>query len=68
MKNAHVEPARFLSISEAMQKMGGVSRATFFRLRQNPKFPKGFQISPGRIVFSESELEAFVVSQRVKLD
>ncbi len=61
------ESNRFMSISEAMEKMGGVSRATFFRLRQNPNFPKGFQVSPGRILFSESELEAFIVSQRVGL-
>jgi len=64
MKNNHAELTRFISISEALQKLGGVSRATFFRLRQQPDFPRGYQITPGRIVFSEAELESFVIGQR----
>lgn len=54
-------PSRYLKITEAQSKLG-VSRSTFWRLRQHPDFPRGLQLRPGVVVYSEAELEEFMAT------
>ncbi|MEZ4601348.1 MAG: hypothetical protein R2940_16290 [Syntrophotaleaceae bacterium] len=46
------------------EKLGGISRVTFWRLRQRPDFPAAIEISPGLKLFKESEIDAFIDRQK----
>lgn len=56
-----LHPSRYLKLAETQAKLG-VSRTTFWRLRQLPDFPRGRQLRPGVIVYSEAELEQFMAT------
>ena len=56
----------WLSIPRVMQKLGGISRVTLWTLRQQSDFPRGRMVSPGRLVFSERELDEYMAKQPLR--
>lgn len=44
--------------------LGGCGRTTFWKIRRQPGFPKGFQVSGGLILFSRNEVLSWIKDQR----
>jgi predicted DNA-binding transcriptional regulator AlpA len=52
---------RIISRREFRSRLGDISRATEFRLRQaDPSFPKVVPVSPGRTGIDEGESDAYI--------
>ena len=55
---------RLLRINQVRAKLGGISRATLWRMRRRPDFPAAIEVSPGLQLFRESEIDSFVERQQ----
>ncbi len=60
---------RLLSWPSVRARLGNISRTTAWRLRQTPEanFPKAIPLSPGRIAWRESEVQAWIEAQAAKV-
>jgi predicted DNA-binding transcriptional regulator AlpA len=57
---------RYMKMNEVRIKFGGISRTAFWRLRQLSDFPSGVQLTPGLLVWNESELDLYLEKRKVK--
>lgn len=67
--NTANHPDRLLSWPRVRASLGDMSRTTAWRLRQTPaaNFPKPIPISPGRIAWRESDVQAWIEAQAAKV-
>ena len=57
---------RYMKMEQVRIKFGGISRTAFWRLRQLPDFPQGVQLTPGLLIWNESELDQYLENHKVK--
>ena len=55
--------SRLIDFAEVRSRTGGLSKATYWRLRRKQLFPKPVTISPGRKAWLESEINDWIVSR-----
>ena len=57
---------RYMKMEQVRIKFGGISRTAFWRLRRLLDFPSGVQLTPGLLVWNESELDQFLEDRKVR--
>ena len=57
-----LESSQCKSVSDAVKRVG-ISRSTAWRLQRRGDFPKPYVVSPGRVAYRESEVEAWKASR-----
>jgi predicted DNA-binding transcriptional regulator AlpA len=56
----HEAPTTILPKLTVRQRLGGISDTTLWRLERRGDFPRSIKISPGRVGYRESEVEAWI--------
>lgn len=59
----YTDKSRLIDFTEVQSRTGGLSKATYWRLRRNHLFPDPVAISPGRKAWLESEINDWIASR-----
>jgi prophage regulatory protein len=57
------KPHTLISFRELSKRLGGLSRTTIWRMHRRGDFPQPVPVSPGRVLWDEAAVEAWIESR-----